>query len=69
VRHKVQRVSLKPRAPWKLVVSPRRIYPEDRRLIDQIIEESEARDGLMVETIHFKLGVFSSVDKTALRFV
>lgn len=37
-------------------------------MIDQIIEESESRNGLDVEVVHLKLGVFSGVDKDALLF-
>jgi len=37
-------------------------------MIDQIIEESESRGGLVVEVVHLKLGVFSGVDKDALLF-
>lgn len=37
-------------------------------MIDQILEESEARGGLTVEAVHLKLGVFSGVDKDAILF-
>ena len=37
-------------------------------MIDQIIEESESRGGLVVEVVHLKLGVFAGVDKDALLF-
>ncbi len=37
-------------------------------MIEQVIEESEARGGLEVEAVHLKLGVFSGVDKNALLF-
>lgn len=37
-------------------------------MIDQIIEESESRGGLIVEAVHLKLGAFSGVDKEALLF-
>lgn len=37
-------------------------------MIDRIIEESESRNGLDVEVVHLKLGVFSGVDKNALLF-
>jgi hydrogenase nickel incorporation protein HypA/HybF len=37
-------------------------------MIDQIAEESENRGGLQVEAVHMKLGIFSGVDKDALRF-
>jgi hydrogenase nickel incorporation protein HypA/HybF len=37
-------------------------------MIDQILEESESRGGLDVEAVHLKLGIFSGVDKDALRF-
>jgi hydrogenase nickel incorporation protein HypA/HybF len=37
-------------------------------MIDQIIEESENRNGLDVEVVYLKLGVFSGVDKVALLF-
>jgi len=36
--------------------------------IDQIIGESEACGGLIFEAVHFKLGVFSGADKSALIF-
>ncbi len=37
-------------------------------MIDQIMEESENRGGLVVEAVHLRLGVFSGVDKDALLF-
>jgi hydrogenase nickel incorporation protein HypA/HybF len=37
-------------------------------MIDEIVEQSEARGGLDVEAVHLKLGVFSGVDKAALLF-
>jgi hydrogenase nickel incorporation protein HypA/HybF len=37
-------------------------------MIDQIVEESEIRNGLDIEVVHLKLGVFSGVDKDALLF-
>ena len=37
-------------------------------MIDEIIEQSESRGGLLVEAVHLKLGVFSGVDKSALAF-
>jgi hydrogenase nickel incorporation protein HypA/HybF len=37
-------------------------------MIEQVIEESEARGSLAVEAVHLKLGVFSGVDKNALLF-
>jgi hydrogenase nickel incorporation protein HypA/HybF len=37
-------------------------------MIEEIVEQSEARGGLDVEAVHLKLGVFSGVDKAALLF-
>jgi hydrogenase nickel incorporation protein HypA/HybF len=37
-------------------------------MIDEIVEQSEARGGLEVKAVHLKLGVFSGVDKSALLF-
>ena len=37
-------------------------------MIDEIVEQSEARGGLEVEAVHLRLGVFSGVDKSALLF-
>lgn len=37
-------------------------------MIDQILEESESRGGLVVEAVHLRLGVFSGVDRQALLF-
>jgi|SRR5665213_472493 len=37
-------------------------------MIDEIIEQSDARGGLEVEAVHLKLGVFSGVDRSALVF-
>ena len=37
-------------------------------MIDQITEEAAHRGGLNVEAVHLKLGIFSGVDKDALRF-
>ncbi len=37
-------------------------------MIDEIIEQSESRGGLVVEAVHLRLGVFSGVDRHALLF-
>lgn len=37
-------------------------------MIDQIMEESESRGGLIVAAVHLRLGIFSGVDKSALFF-